>query len=66
MNSFITDQKDKSIQRLKGDKQRLQAEVEELEKKIDRMNTMRTQVGVLPIISGHVLYILTHIGHTPI
>ena len=31
--------------KLKGDKQRLESEIEELERKIERMGTMRTQVG---------------------
>ena len=42
--SFVV-QKDKSVHKLKGDKSRLEAEVEELEKKVERMSTMRTQVG---------------------
>ncbi|KAH3726744.1 centrosomal protein of 290 kDa-like [Dreissena polymorpha] len=38
-----TGDKDKTITKLKGDKQRLEAEVEELEKKVERMSTMKTQ-----------------------
>lgn len=32
------------MSKLKGDKQRLESEIEELEKKIERMSTMKNQV----------------------
>ena len=44
VSSFVSVQKEKQVHKLKGDKSRLEAEVEELEKKIERMSTMRTQV----------------------
>ena len=39
--------KDAQVKKLKGDKSRLEAEVDELEKKVERMSTMQKQVSIL-------------------
>lgn len=43
INWFIA-RKDKNVRRYKADKERLEVEVEELEKKVERMGKMGTQV----------------------
>lgn len=47
INTFvIPGRKEKNLQRFKSDKHRLEGEVDDLEKKVDRMSTMKTQVKI--------------------
>ena len=64
MFSFVV-QKYKSVHKLKGDKSRLEAEVEELEKKVERMSTMRTQVGDRKNIDFTIKITLIYIFNLP-
>ena len=47
---YIKAQKVGQLRKAQSDRQRLEREVSDLEKKVDRMNTMGRQVGVILIL----------------
>ena len=57
MYIFISGRRERNLQRYKSDKHRLEGEVDEMEKKVDRMNTMKVQVRFITTITSYFLFI---------